>query len=75
MKNDWGIVGCAYMAKEYCKVLTSKGITPQVYSRNLSSPNVKSFENTFPHLEVKTFAEISSQAQKCVEIPRNKIKS
>jgi predicted dehydrogenase len=61
MKNDWGIVGCAYMAKEYCKVLTSKGIAPQVYSRDLTSSNVKSFQDDFPQLEVKKLAEIDSQ--------------
>ena len=48
------------MSREYCKVLTSKGITPQVYSRDLASPNVKSFQDIFPQLEVKEFAEISN---------------
>ena len=60
MNNDWGLVGCAYMSKEYCKVLTSKGITPQVYSRDLASSNVKSFEEAFPQLRVKKLSEISN---------------
>jgi len=46
------------MSREYCKVLTSKGITPKVYSRDLTSSNVKTFEDIFPHLEVKKFAKI-----------------
>ena len=58
MKNDWGVVGCAYMAKEYCKVLLSKGIKPRVFSRDLTSPNVQSFQATFPELEVKRIADI-----------------
>jgi len=66
MKNDWGLVGCAYMSKEYCKVLTSKGITPQVYSRDLASLNVKSFEETFPQLRVREFSEISNAVNKWI---------
>jgi predicted dehydrogenase len=66
MKNDWGIVGCAYMSREYCKVLTSRGITPRVYSRNLASPNVKSFQDNFPQLKVKEFAEISNAVNKWI---------
>ena len=61
MKNDWGIVGCAYMSREYCKVLTSKGITPVVYSRDLVSENVKSFENTFSQIKVKKISEICNE--------------
>ena len=57
MKDDWGIVGCAYMAREYCKVLTSKGISPQVFSRDLISPNVKSFQTIYPQLEIKEIAK------------------
>lgn len=41
------------MAREYCKVLTAKGIKPQIYSRNLTSSNVKSFEDVFPRLQVQ----------------------
>ena len=48
------------MAREYCKVLTSKGITPRVYSRNLTSRNVISFEEAFPELRVQEFSEISN---------------
>jgi len=66
MKNDWGIVGCAYMSREYCKVLTSKGITPQVYSRDLASANVKSFQDIFPQLKVKEFAEITNAVNKWI---------
>ena len=58
MKNDWGVVGCAYMAQEYCKVLIAKGIIPQVFSRNLTSPNVQSFQTMFPELEVKRIDDI-----------------
>ena len=49
-------MGSAYIAKEYCKALTSKGISPQVFSRDLTSPNVKSFQTMFPQLEVKKIA-------------------
>lgn len=58
MNSDWGVVGCAYMAKEYCKVLISKGINPQVFSRDLASANVVSFQAMFPELEVKRIADI-----------------
>ncbi|MFT6274087.1 MAG: putative dehydrogenase [Halioglobus sp.] len=64
MENDWGIVGCAYMSKEYCKVLMSKGITPQVFSRNIASANVASFQAIFPQLEVKEFSQISNAVDK-----------
>ena len=47
------------MAREYCKVLASKGIVPQVYSRDLASPNVSSFEESFPHLRVQEFSAIT----------------
>ena len=60
MKNDWGVVGCGYMSKEYCKVLMSKGITPEVYSRDLTSPNVKLFKEILPDLDVKDFSEFST---------------
>lgn len=60
MQHEWGIVGCAYMAREYCKVLTSKGITPSVYSRELASPNVAAFQAAFPRIRVQNFSEISS---------------
>jgi len=64
--SDWGIVGCAYMAKEYCKVLTAKGITPHVYSRDLASSNVKSFEELFPDLRVQQLAEISKAVNRWI---------
>ena len=64
--SDWGIVGCAYMAKEYCKVLTAKGITPHVYSRDLASSNVKSFEELFPYLRVQQLAEISKAVDRWI---------
>ncbi|MFK8029514.1 MAG: hypothetical protein AB8G18_04700 [Gammaproteobacteria bacterium] len=57
MNTDWGVVGCAYMSKEYCKVLISKGINPQVFSRNLESENVQSFQEMFPQLDVKLISE------------------
>lgn len=60
MLNDWGIIGCAYMGQEYCKALTGRGITPHIYSRNLSSSNVKTFENMFPTLKVETLEDLSS---------------
>lgn len=60
MRNDWGIIGCAYMAQEYCKVLTSRGITPHIYSRNLSSSNVRMFETVFPGLKVESLEDLSS---------------
>jgi len=66
MKSDWGLVGCGYMSKEYCKVLTSKGITPQVYTRDLASSNVKSFEETFPQLGVQEFSEITNEVNKWI---------
>lgn len=46
------------MAKEYCKVLLSKGIKPQIFSRDLTSSNVESFQAMFPELEVKRIADI-----------------
>lgn len=60
MKNNWGLVGCAYMAREYCKALMAKGIMPQVYSRNLQSPKVKSFGDMFPQIEVMALSDISA---------------
>ncbi len=66
MKSDWGIVGCAYMAKEYCKVLTAKGIVPHVFSRDLASSNVRSFEELYPELRVQEFAEISKAVDKWI---------
>ena len=64
MNNDWGIVGCAYMAQEYCKVLVAKGITPQIFSRNLASANVKKFQEIFPQLTVKDFSDFSTEVDK-----------
>ena len=66
MSDDWGIIGCAYMAKEYCKVLTAKGIDPNVYSRDLASSNVKSFEEMFTDLRVQGFDEISNAVDKWI---------
>jgi predicted dehydrogenase len=66
MKNDWGIVGCAYMAQEYCKVLVCKGITPQIFSRDLVSDNVKKFQKMFPQLTVKTFSAFSADVDKWI---------
>jgi hypothetical protein len=48
------------MAREYCKVLLSKGITPRIYSRDLASPNVSSFMGAFPSLQVQELSEISA---------------
>jgi predicted dehydrogenase len=66
MKNDWGIVGCAYMAQEYCKVLAARGITPQIFSRDLVSTNVKKFQEMFPLLTVKAFSEFSAEVDKWI---------
>jgi hypothetical protein len=38
--------------------LLSKGIKPRVFSRDLTSSNVQSFQATFPELEVKLIADI-----------------
>ncbi len=46
------------MAQEYCKVLVAKGITPEVFSRDLTSPNVESLQDMFPQLAVKRIADI-----------------
>lgn len=46
------------MAQEYCKVLLSKGIQPQVFSRDLVSANVQSFQKAFPALEVQRISDI-----------------
>lgn len=54
------------MAKEYCKVLMAKGITPLIYSRDLLSPNVKSFQELFPQLTVQEFSEISTAVDKWI---------
>lgn len=53
MLDNWGVIGCAYMAREYCRVLIAKGITPKVYSRNLASTHVAAFEELFPTLKVE----------------------
>ena len=66
MNDDWGLIGCAYMSKEYCKVLTSKGITPLVYSRDLASSNVTSFEEAFPQLRVQEISEVTSTVNKWI---------
>ena len=63
MQNNWGVVGCAYMSKEYCKVLISRGIKPQVFSRNLNSSNVKSFRAMFPELAVEKIEHIRDEAK------------
>lgn len=46
------------MSKEYCKVLLAKGITPRVFSRDLTSSNVQSFQAAFPELGVERIADI-----------------
>ena len=61
MQKNWGVVGCAYMSKEYCKVLISRGINPQVFSRDLNSSNVKSFQAMFPELVVGTIEHIPDE--------------
>jgi predicted dehydrogenase len=66
MKNNWGIVGCAYMAQEYCKVLVAKGIIPQVFSRDLVSANVKKFQEIFPQLTVKEFSAFSTEVDQWI---------
>ena len=66
MKNNWGIVGCAYMAQEYCKVLVAKGIIPQVFSRDLVSANVKKFQEIFPQLTVKAFSAFSTEVDQWI---------
>jgi predicted dehydrogenase len=63
MPAKWGIVGCAYMAKEYSKVLLSKGVKPQIYSRNLGSSNVQSFVTQFPSLRVSSLVDISEDIE------------
>jgi hypothetical protein len=49
------------MSREYCKALISKGITPQVFTRNLSSSNVTDFRTAFPQLEVKQLTDINDE--------------
>ena len=61
MQADWGIIGCAYMAREYHKVLLAKGIKPQIYSRNLTSHNVESFQAMFPETDVREITEIGNK--------------
>lgn len=63
MQRDWGVIGCAYMAREYSKVLLAKGITPEVYSRDLASPNVAAFKQAFPQLRVRELSEASGTAK------------
>lgn len=63
MRKDWGIVGCAYMAQEYCRVLIAKGIAPQIFTRDLSSQNVETFQRRFPDLEIREIAEIGREAR------------
>ena len=61
MQREWGIIGCAYMAREYCKVLVSRGIKPRVFSRDLNSSHVKSFRAMFPELEVARIEHIRDE--------------
>lgn len=63
MKTTWGVVGCAYMSIEYCKVLLAKGVAPKVYTRDLASPNVAAFHEIFPSLDVEDFTRISEVAR------------
>jgi hypothetical protein len=49
------------MSREYSKALISKGIRPQVFSRNLASPNVADFRTAFPQLEVKPLADVGKE--------------
>ena len=51
------------MAREYCKVLVAKGITPKVYSRDIASHNVDSFNGAFSGLHVREFSEISDSVR------------
>ncbi len=51
------------MGKEYCKALIAKGIIPAVFSRDLSSANVESFQQMFPKLEVKKISDIGSDVR------------
>lgn len=48
------------MSREYCKVLLSKGITPRVYSRDLASANVISFQDAFPQITVREIGAITA---------------
>lgn len=64
MISKWGVVGCAYMSREYCKVLLAKGVEPAVYSRDLASPNVASFQQSFPQLPVREIADIDGEDRK-----------
>jgi hypothetical protein len=66
VQTDWGIVGCAYMAQEYCKVFRSRGLKPFIYSRNLDSSNVKAFEALFPDLKVKKLADSSREIDRWI---------
>lgn len=49
------------MSKEYCKVLISRGIRPQVFSRDLNSSNVESFRAMFPELAVEKIENIRDE--------------
>ena len=48
------------MAREYSKVLVSKGITPNCYGRDLTSPNVTSFELALVQLRVQECSEMAN---------------
>jgi predicted dehydrogenase len=61
MENDWGVVGCAYMSQQYCKVLISRGIEPKVFSRDLNSSNVRSFRAMFPGLAIERIEHIRDE--------------
>jgi predicted dehydrogenase len=49
------------MSQEYCKVLISRGIKPQVFSRDLDSSNVESFRAMFPELAVEKIENIPDE--------------
>lgn len=46
------------MSREYCKVLTAKGISPGIYTRDLRSANVATFKQAFPELGVQELSAI-----------------
>jgi predicted dehydrogenase len=54
------------MAQEYCKVLVAKGITPQIFSRDLLSANVKKFQEIFPALIIKDLSAFSAEVDKWI---------
>lgn len=60
MKGKWGVIGSGYMAREYCKALLGKSITPQVFCRDLESRSVAMLRAACPQLTVRELDKLDT---------------